>query len=169
MEADAVAFFNLVQPAVEKLRQTQGSIVALGTSAMARAIRREDARDDPLRILRRQVRRARLDETVDLSAANGSEPLVPPRIQNPRCECPHPPPMLDVVLLTVEELDRTAADPSLRHHLLGQVLRVSDGSTREWIHLDGVAFGERQFANQLVRGNDPSLGSVVPDYVTRLS
>ena len=41
VEADAVAFFNLVQPAIQPLRRTRGSIVAVATTALSRAIVRD--------------------------------------------------------------------------------------------------------------------------------
>jgi NAD(P)-dependent dehydrogenase (short-subunit alcohol dehydrogenase family) len=41
LEADAVAFFNVVQPAIERLRATRGSVVAVATTALSRAIVRD--------------------------------------------------------------------------------------------------------------------------------
>jgi len=41
VEADAIAFYNLVQPAIERLRRTRGSIVAVATTALSRAIVRD--------------------------------------------------------------------------------------------------------------------------------
>jgi NAD(P)-dependent dehydrogenase (short-subunit alcohol dehydrogenase family) len=41
LEADAVAFFNVVQPAIEPLRAARGSVVAVATTALSRAIVRD--------------------------------------------------------------------------------------------------------------------------------
>ena len=69
--ADAAAFFNLVQPAVDKLRQTQGSIVALGTSAVARTIRRDGLSAVPKAAVFQMLRTLALEEGRFGVRANG--------------------------------------------------------------------------------------------------
>lgn len=41
IENDAIAFYNLVYPAIEPLRRSKGSVVAVGTTALARAVTRD--------------------------------------------------------------------------------------------------------------------------------
>jgi len=62
LEGDAVAFFNLIQPALEKLRRTRGSIVALGTNAVTRAIRRDGLSAAPKGAVFQVVRTIAIEE-----------------------------------------------------------------------------------------------------------
>jgi len=62
IEADAVAFFNLVQPAIMPLRRTRGSIVAVATTALNRAIVRDGLSAGPKGAVEGVVRTLALEE-----------------------------------------------------------------------------------------------------------
>ena len=62
LEADAVAFFNLVQPAILRLRRTRGSIVAVATTALSRAIVRDGLSAGPKGAVEGVVRTLALEE-----------------------------------------------------------------------------------------------------------
>ncbi len=62
IEADAVAFFNLVQPAIARLRRTRGSIVAVATTALSRAIVRDGLSAGPKGAVEGVVRTLALEE-----------------------------------------------------------------------------------------------------------
>jgi NAD(P)-dependent dehydrogenase (short-subunit alcohol dehydrogenase family) len=62
LEADAVAFFNLVQPAIQPLRRTRGSIVAVATTALSRAISRDGLSAGPKGAVEGVVRTLALEE-----------------------------------------------------------------------------------------------------------
>jgi NAD(P)-dependent dehydrogenase (short-subunit alcohol dehydrogenase family) len=62
LEADAVAFFNLVQPAILPLRRTRGSIVAVATTALSRAIVRDGLSAGPKGAVEGVVRTLALEE-----------------------------------------------------------------------------------------------------------
>ena len=62
IEADAVAFFNLVQPAIQPLRRTRGSIVAVATTALSRAISRDGLSAGPKGAVEGVVRTLALEE-----------------------------------------------------------------------------------------------------------
>lgn len=60
--ADTVAFFNLVQPGIERLRRTRGSIVAVATAALSRAIIRDGLSAGPKGAVEGVVRTVALEE-----------------------------------------------------------------------------------------------------------
>jgi NAD(P)-dependent dehydrogenase (short-subunit alcohol dehydrogenase family) len=62
IEADAVAFFNLVQPAIQPLRRARGSIVAVATTALSRAIPRDGLSAGPKGAVEGLVRTLALEE-----------------------------------------------------------------------------------------------------------
>jgi 3-oxoacyl-[acyl-carrier protein] reductase len=62
VEADSIAFYNLVQPAIERLRRTQGSIVAVATTALSRAILRDGLSAGPKGAVEGVVRTLALEE-----------------------------------------------------------------------------------------------------------
>jgi NAD(P)-dependent dehydrogenase (short-subunit alcohol dehydrogenase family) len=62
IEADAVAFFNLVQPSIQPLRRTRGSIVAVATTALSRAIPRDGLSAGPKGAVEGVVRTLALEE-----------------------------------------------------------------------------------------------------------
>jgi NAD(P)-dependent dehydrogenase (short-subunit alcohol dehydrogenase family) len=62
VEADSIAFFNLVQPAIERLRRTRGSIVAIATTALSRAIIRDGLSAGPKGAVEGVVRTLALEE-----------------------------------------------------------------------------------------------------------
>ena len=57
-----MAFFNLVQPAIERLRRTHGSIVAVATTALSRAIVRDGLSAGPKGAVEGVVRTLALEE-----------------------------------------------------------------------------------------------------------
>jgi len=62
VEADTIAFFNLVQPAIERLRRTSGNIVAVGTTATTRAIVRDGLSAGPKGAIEGLIRTLALEE-----------------------------------------------------------------------------------------------------------
>lgn len=62
VEADSIAFFNLVQPAIDRLRQTGGSIVAVATTALSRAIVRDGLSAGPKGAVEGVIRTLALEE-----------------------------------------------------------------------------------------------------------
>jgi 3-oxoacyl-[acyl-carrier protein] reductase len=62
LEADAVAFFNLAQPAIERLRESRGSVVAVTTTATRRAIIRDGLSAGPKGAVEGLVRTLALEE-----------------------------------------------------------------------------------------------------------
>src|SRR4051794_5974899 len=62
VEADSIAFYNLVQPAIELLRETGGSIVAVATTALSRAIVRDGLSAGPKGAVEGVVRTIALEE-----------------------------------------------------------------------------------------------------------
>jgi NAD(P)-dependent dehydrogenase (short-subunit alcohol dehydrogenase family) len=62
VEADSIAFFNLVQPAIERLRRSNGSIVAVATTAITRAIPRDGLSAGPKGAVEGVVRTLALEE-----------------------------------------------------------------------------------------------------------
>jgi 3-oxoacyl-[acyl-carrier protein] reductase len=62
LEADAVAFFNVVHPAIEPLRAAQGSIVAVATTALSRAIVRDGLSAGPKGAIEGLVRTLAVEE-----------------------------------------------------------------------------------------------------------
>ena len=62
VEADTIAFFNLVQPAIERLRRTRGSLVAVITTATSRAIIRDGLSAGPKGAVEGLVRTLALEE-----------------------------------------------------------------------------------------------------------
>jgi 3-oxoacyl-[acyl-carrier protein] reductase len=62
LENDAVAFYNLVHPAIEPLRRSRGSLVAVSTTAVARAILRDVLSAGPKGVVAGVVRTLALEE-----------------------------------------------------------------------------------------------------------
>jgi NAD(P)-dependent dehydrogenase (short-subunit alcohol dehydrogenase family) len=62
IDADAVAFFNVLRPAVERLRQTRGSVVAVTTTAVSRAVTRDVLSAGPKGAVHAIVRTLALEE-----------------------------------------------------------------------------------------------------------
>jgi 3-oxoacyl-[acyl-carrier protein] reductase len=62
LESDTVAFYNLVQPAIERLRKTRGNIVAVATTAMTRAIPRDGMSAGPKGAVEGLIRTLALEE-----------------------------------------------------------------------------------------------------------
>jgi len=62
VEADAIAFFNVVQPAIRALRDARGSIVALTTAATSRAITRDGLSAGPKGAIEGLVRTLAVEE-----------------------------------------------------------------------------------------------------------
>ena len=62
LSADAVAFFNVLQPAIERLRQSQGSVVAVATAALQRAIIRDGLSAGPKGAVEGLIRTLALEE-----------------------------------------------------------------------------------------------------------
>ncbi len=62
VDADTIAFFNLVQPAIEHLRETCGNVVALATAATSRAIARDGLSAGPKGAVEGVVRTLALEE-----------------------------------------------------------------------------------------------------------
>jgi 3-oxoacyl-[acyl-carrier protein] reductase len=62
IEADSVAFFNVAQPTIERLRRTRGSIVAVATAALSRAIVRDGLSAGPKGAVEGVVRTVALEE-----------------------------------------------------------------------------------------------------------
>lgn len=60
--ADAVAFFNVLHPAIEHLRATRGSVVAVATAALKRAIIRDGLSAGPKGAIEGLVRTLALEE-----------------------------------------------------------------------------------------------------------
>jgi 3-oxoacyl-[acyl-carrier protein] reductase len=60
--ADAVAFFNLVQPAIERLRRSRGNVVAVATTALGRAVPRDGLSAGPKGAVEGVVRTLALEE-----------------------------------------------------------------------------------------------------------
>lgn len=60
--ADAIAFFNLVRPSIERLRRTRGAIVAVATTALRRAIPRDGLSAGPKGAVEGIVRTLALEE-----------------------------------------------------------------------------------------------------------
>lgn len=62
ISADAVAFFNVLQPAIEPLRRTRGSVVAVATAALKRAIIRDGLSAGPKGAVEGLIRTLALEE-----------------------------------------------------------------------------------------------------------
>jgi NAD(P)-dependent dehydrogenase (short-subunit alcohol dehydrogenase family) len=62
LDADAGAFFNVVQPAVERLRRTRGSVVAVTTTAVTRAVARDVLSSAPKSAVQAVVQALALEE-----------------------------------------------------------------------------------------------------------
>ena len=62
LESDAVAFYNIAQPAIERLRRTRGSIVAVATTALSRAIVRDGLSAGPKGAVEGVIRTLALEE-----------------------------------------------------------------------------------------------------------
>jgi NAD(P)-dependent dehydrogenase (short-subunit alcohol dehydrogenase family) len=62
IESDAVAFFNVVQPALAGLRRTQGSVVAVSTTATTRVIVRDGLSAGPKGAVQAVVRTLAFEE-----------------------------------------------------------------------------------------------------------
>ncbi len=59
---DVIAFYNLVHPALDKLRESKGSVVALGTTATTRAILRDGLSSAPKGAVHAVVKQIALEE-----------------------------------------------------------------------------------------------------------
>jgi 3-oxoacyl-[acyl-carrier protein] reductase len=62
VDADTIAFFNLVQPAIEPLRRSGGNVVAIATAATSRAIVRDGLSAGPKGAVEGVVRTLALEE-----------------------------------------------------------------------------------------------------------
>jgi 3-oxoacyl-[acyl-carrier protein] reductase len=62
VEADTVAFFNLLQPAIAHLRESRGNVVAVGTAATTRAIIRDGLSAGPKGAVEGLIRTLALEE-----------------------------------------------------------------------------------------------------------
>lgn len=62
MDADPVAFFNVAQPCIQRLRQTGGSIVAVATTALSRAILRDGLSAGPKGAVEGVIRTLAIEE-----------------------------------------------------------------------------------------------------------